>query len=103
MELFPAIDLREGRAVRLRQGDFARETVYGDPRQLAAAYVAGGARWLHVVDLDAARTPRPVHRDLVVDLARTSGAAVQTGGGIRTLDDVAALLDAGVARVVLGT
>jgi phosphoribosylformimino-5-aminoimidazole carboxamide ribotide isomerase len=59
MELYPAIDLRDGGAVRLTQGDFERETRYGDPLELAATYLAGGASWIHVVDLNAARTGRP--------------------------------------------
>ena len=62
MELLPAIDLRAGRAVRLTQGDFGREARYGDPSELAARYIVGGARWIHVVDLDAARTGVPHER-----------------------------------------
>jgi phosphoribosylformimino-5-aminoimidazole carboxamide ribotide isomerase len=103
VELLPAIDLIGGSAVRLVQGDFARQQGYGDPKDLARRFVAGGARWLHVVDLDAARSGRPVHRDLVVALAAEAGVPLQTGGGVRTADDVAELLWAGVARVVLGT
>ncbi len=103
MELLPAIDLRGGSAVRLTQGDFDREQGYGDPMALALDFVARGARWLHVVDLDAARTGEPVNRPLVVAIARAAGVPVETGGGVRTEADVAELLEAGVARVVLGT
>jgi phosphoribosylformimino-5-aminoimidazole carboxamide ribotide isomerase len=103
--LYPAIDLRDGGAVRLTQGDFDREQRYGDPLALAATYLEGGAQWIHVVDLNAARIGVPHERATlgrIVDLAG-AGVKVQTGGGIRTEDDVAAVLDLGVARVVLGT
>ena len=105
MELYPAIDLRRGTAVRLTQGDFERQTAYGDPLALAEEYVAGGATWIHVVDLEAARTGT-AHERRVVDriVARVAGRArVQLGGGIRSEDAVAAALGRGVARVVLGT
>jgi phosphoribosylformimino-5-aminoimidazole carboxamide ribotide isomerase len=103
MDLYPAIDIRDGGAVRLTQGDFDRQSDYGDPLELAAEFVAGGARWLHVVDLDAARSGAPVNRATVLAIARGSAVPVETGGGVRTLDDVAELLDGGVSRVVLGT
>ncbi|MFZ4586063.1 MAG: 1-(5-phosphoribosyl)-5-[(5-phosphoribosylamino)methylideneamino]imidazole-4-carboxamide isomerase [Acidimicrobiia bacterium] len=102
--LYPAIDLRGGRVVRLAQGDFDRETQYGDdPVGVARDFAAQGAEWLHVVDLDAARTGVPAHVDLVTEIARETGLRVETGGGIRSRDAAAALLDAGVARVVVGT
>jgi phosphoribosylformimino-5-aminoimidazole carboxamide ribotide isomerase len=103
MDLYPAVDLRGGRAVRLVQGDFDRETAYGDPVALARSFAAAGAPWLHVVDLDAARTGEPVQRDLVLRIAAEVSVPVQTGGGVRTDADVDALLGGGVARVVLGT
>lgn len=106
MELLPAIDLRDGGAVRLVQGDFERQSDYGDPLELARRWVAAGARWLHVVDLDAARTGEPVNRDVVVAVAAEAagaGVRVQTGGGVRSVADVEELLAAGLARVVLGT
>jgi phosphoribosylformimino-5-aminoimidazole carboxamide ribotide isomerase len=103
MELFPAIDLHEGVAVRLVQGDFSRARCYGDPVALARRYAAGGARWIHVVDLDAARTGRALNRATVFAITDAVDVAVQAGGGVRHQDDVAALLDGGVARVVLGT
>lgn len=104
MDLYPAIDLRGGRCVRLTQGDFARETVYGDdPVARAQAFADAGAPWVHVVDLDAARTGEPVNRPVIAAIASAVGISVQTGGGVR--DDTAAeeLLAAGVARVVVGT
>jgi phosphoribosylformimino-5-aminoimidazole carboxamide ribotide isomerase len=103
MQLLPAIDLLGGRAVRLVQGDFGREQSYGDPLALAEEFAAAGAQWLHVVDLDAARTGEPVNRPTVIAIAARSGVAVQTGGGVRTDADVTELLGAGIRRVVLGT
>lgn len=103
MDLYPAIDLRGGRCVRLLQGDFGAETVYGDPHEIAAGYAAAGASWLHVVDLDAARTGAGVNRDLVIDLAREVPMRVQAGGGVRDLGSARELLEGGVDRVVIGT
>lgn len=104
MDLYPAIDLRDGRCVRLLQGDYDRETVYGDdPVAQALAFEAAGAPWIHVVDLDAARTGEPVNREVVAAIAAAVGVPVQTGGGVRDLDAARALFDAGVARVVVGT
>ena len=106
IELFPAIDLRGGRAVRLVQGDYDRETVYGDdPVAVAASFVEQGATWIHVVDLDAARSGDPANRPVVSAIASAvAGAArVQTGGGVRTVADAEALAQAGVSRVVMGS
>ena len=102
-ELFPAIDLRRGRCVRLEKGMAERETEYGgDPMGVAAGFVAAGARWIHVVDLDAAFGDGS-NRALVVEIARACGARVQSGGGLRTEADLAQVLEAGVARAVIGT
>jgi phosphoribosylformimino-5-aminoimidazole carboxamide ribotide isomerase len=105
--LYPAIDLRGGRCVRLLQGDYGRETVYGDdPVAQALAFADAGADWVHVVDLDAARTGDPVNRPVIAAVAAAlaaRGVKVQTGGGVRSVEDAAALAEAGVARVVLGT
>lgn len=104
MDLYPAIDLRGGQCVRLYQGNYGRETVYGDdPAAQAGVFAAAGASWIHVVDLDAARTGDPVNRGAIAAVAAAVGAKVQTGGGVR--DDAAAdaLAEAGVARVVVGT
>ena len=83
MELLPAIDLRAGRAVRLTQGDFDREARYGDPAELAARYIAGGARWIHVVDLDAARTGVPHERAALREIVRLAAAALRRRPGRR--------------------
>lgn len=104
MQLFPAIDLLDGRAVRLYQGDYDRETVYSDdPVAQAQAFAAAGAQWIHVVDLDAARTGTPRNRDVIASIAAAVDVPIQTGGGVRDESAAAALFDAGVARVVLGT
>jgi phosphoribosylformimino-5-aminoimidazole carboxamide ribotide isomerase len=104
MDLYPAIDLRDGRCVRLTQGDFARETVYGDdPVGQARVFADAGTPWIHVVDLDAARTGEPVNRPVVAAIAGSIGTPVQVGGGVRDEMAAEALLDIGVSRVVVGT
>jgi phosphoribosylformimino-5-aminoimidazole carboxamide ribotide isomerase len=106
MDLYPSIDLRAGQVVRLYQGDYARETVYGDDAvSVAEGFADAGARWIHVVDLDAARTGEPVNRALIAAIADAVAgrARVQGSGGVRTEAAAAALADAGVARVVIGT
>jgi phosphoribosylformimino-5-aminoimidazole carboxamide ribotide isomerase len=104
MELYPAIDIRGGRCVRLLQGDYDRETVYGDdPVAVAKGYEAAGAPWVHVVDLDAARSGRPENRSVVAAVAGSVGVPVQSGGGVRSEEAAEALLSAGVRRVVIGT
>ena len=104
MILYPAIDIRDGKAVRLTQGDFAQETVYdADPLSAARAWVEGGARWLHVVDLDGARDGRPANLGHLERIAGELGVPVQFGGGLRSLESIAAALAAGAERVILGT
>lgn len=104
MDLYPAIDLRGGRCVRLHQGDYARETVYGDdPVAQAEAFAAAGAGWIHVVDLDAARSGVPENRDVIAAIARAVDIPLQSGGGVRSIEAAHALLSAGVERVVIGT
>jgi phosphoribosylformimino-5-aminoimidazole carboxamide ribotide isomerase len=106
IELYPAIDVRDGQVVRLRQGDYADQTTYADdPVAVAVAFADAGAPWVHVVDLDAARSGSPQNRPIVAAIvAAVAGRArVQTGGGVRTVDDAKALADAGVARVVMGS
>lgn len=104
MQLFPAIDLLGGSLVQLQQGDYGRATVYGsDPVRQALEFEADGAPWIHVVDLDAARTGEPKNRELVGAIASAVSIPVQTGGGVRDEFSAEALLDAGVRRVVLGT
>jgi phosphoribosylformimino-5-aminoimidazole carboxamide ribotide isomerase len=102
--LYPAIDIRGGMAVRLAQGDYARETIYDDdPFDAARRWVADGAEFLHVVDLDGARGGHPVNLEAIARIAREGGVPVQCGGGLRDSGAVRQALDAGVARVVLGS
>jgi phosphoribosylformimino-5-aminoimidazole carboxamide ribotide isomerase len=104
MDLYPAIDLRDGRVVRLQQGDYDAETVYGDdPVAVARSFAAAGAPWIHVVDLDAARSGEPVNRAVVEAIAGAVDVPVQTGGGIRDATSADALLGSGVRRVVVGS
>lgn len=103
-ELYPAIDVRDGRVVRLRQGDYAQETRYDEtPIALARRYAQAGAQWLHLVDLDAARAGGYTLAPLLREIASAAALRVQTGGGVRSEDDVARLLDAGAERVVIGS
>jgi phosphoribosylformimino-5-aminoimidazole carboxamide ribotide isomerase len=103
-ELYPAIDLRGGRAVRLLRGDYAAETVYSnDPVAIARGFEAAGARWIHVVDLDAARSGEAGNLEYVAAIARSVRCDVETGGGVRSVEAAERLIDAGVARVVVGT
>lgn len=100
----PAIDVRAGRVVRLKQGDYARETRYETrPLELALAYAQKGAQWLHLVDLDAAKAGGYSLTPLVQQIRAHSGLRIQSGGGVRSIDDVDALLAAGVDRVVVGS
>ena len=106
IELYPAIDLRDGKVVRLRQGDYDDQTTYGDdPVAVAMGFAEAGATWIHVVDLDAARSGSPLNRPVVAAIvaAVRGRATVQTGGGVRSVGDAQALADAGVARVVMGS
>jgi len=106
IDLYPAIDLREGKVVRLLQGDYGQQTTYGDdPVAVARSFAEAGAAWIHVVDLDAARSGSPVNRPGVAAIAAAleGMASVQTGGGVRSVSDAQALADAGVARVVMGS
>ena len=104
MLLIPAIDLRGGRCVRLLQGDFDAETRYdGEPLEWLDRYSGLGASWLHVVDLDGARDGTQGNREAILALAAQNSTQLQVGGGIRDAAAVEALLDAGVARVVIGS
>lgn len=105
-DLYPAIDLRGGKVVRLTKGNYAAETIYGDdPVTVARGFVDGGAPWVHVVDLDAARSGDPVNRAVVAAIAEAldDEAQLQTGGGVRTVADAEELATAGVSRVVMGS
>ena len=104
MTIIPAIDLKGGRCVRLRQGIASDETVYSDdPVQMARSWEQQGAAWLHVGDLDGAFQGVPMHTDLIGKIARAVRIPVEVGGGLRTDEQVAALLAQGAARAVLGT
>jgi phosphoribosylformimino-5-aminoimidazole carboxamide ribotide isomerase len=104
MILLPAVDIRDGRAVRLQQGNFDRETVYADdPLEAARSFVEAGARFLHVVDLDGARAGEPANLDHLERIVRELPVPVQYGGGLRSLVAIRRALAAGADRVVLGT
>jgi len=106
MKLYPAIDLLDGKVVRLRQGEYNDSTVYGeDPVAVALSFVDQGASWVHMVDLNAAKSALPVNRPIISNVARAleKRAQLQVGGGVRTVGDAEALADAGVARVVMGS
>ena len=103
-DLYPAIDIREGRCVRLRQGDYDREIRYdSDPVDVAMSFEAAGASWIHVVDLDAARSGIATNREVIRRIVDAVSVPVQSGGGIRSVEAAQALSDVGVARYVLGT
>ncbi len=104
MLILPAIDLRGGRCVRLRQGDYRQETVFDDdPVAVARRFEKAGAAWLHMVDLDGAREGEPKNLDIVAAVAEAVGLKVELGGGIRTTKTVEEVLASGVARVIVGT
>lgn len=104
LTIYPAIDVRGGRVVRLTQGDYAREIAYdADPFAMAMRYAQAGARWLHLVDLDAAREGGYSLLGLLERIAQDGRLRVQTGGGVRDVQQVQALLDAGAERVVVGS
>jgi len=102
--LLPAVDIRDGKAVRLRQGHFDQETVYADdPLEAAMSFVEAGARFLHVIDLDGAREGEPANLDHLRRITREAGVPVQYGGGLRSLVSIRKALAAGAERVVVGT
>jgi phosphoribosylformimino-5-aminoimidazole carboxamide ribotide isomerase len=104
MQVWPAIDLRGGKCVRLRQGDYGRETVYGDdPAEMALRWVAEGAEYLHLVDLDGARDGHWANREAVQRIVAAVNIPCELGGGIREEATIRELLDLGLARLVVGT
>ncbi|HLV99480.1 MAG TPA: 1-(5-phosphoribosyl)-5-[(5-phosphoribosylamino)methylideneamino]imidazole-4-carboxamide isomerase [Ktedonobacterales bacterium] len=104
MLIFPAIDLQGGRCVRLTQGDFARSQEFSDdPAAVARRWQAEGARWLHVVDLDGARAGAPQNLEAIQSIRQAISIPMQVGGGLRSLESVAALFDLGIERAILGT
>ncbi len=104
MDVLPAIDLRDGKVVRLAQGDYARQTTYhDDPVAVARRFVSAGAKWIHIVDLDAARTGRPANAGAVRAVADAVDARIELGGGARNTAAVESMLAGGVSRVVVGS
>lgn len=104
MIVFPAIDIKDGKCVRLRQGRAEEVTVYADdPIEMARHWVACGASWLHVVDLDGAFAGQPANTDLIVRLAAAVDVSIEVGGGIRTTEHVRTLIDGGIRRAIVGT
>jgi phosphoribosylformimino-5-aminoimidazole carboxamide ribotide isomerase len=102
--IYPAIDMRGGKCVRLLQGDYSKETVYGDsPFDMAKRFVDEGAEWIHMVDLDGAKEGSRVNDKFVIAVANELGAKVQIGGGIRTEEDIEYYLNNGVQRVIIGS
>lgn len=102
--VFPAVDISQGKCVRLLQGQFGSETVYSDdPVKVAIGFSRAGSRWLHIVDLDGAKTGEAANRELVLEAVKSSSCPVQAGGGLRSLDDVTEVLAAGAGRAVVGT
>jgi phosphoribosylformimino-5-aminoimidazole carboxamide ribotide isomerase len=104
LEIVPSIDLRGGRVVRLKQGDYARQVNYAvDPLETARSFAEAGATWMHIVDLDGAKEGRPMQTELIASVIAGAGLKVEVGGGVRSTEDIRRLLDAGAARVVVGT
>ena len=104
LEILPSIDLRGGRVVRLKQGDYAQQLNYDvDPLATAKSFRDAGASWMHIVDLDGAREGRPVQTELIGRIIAATALHVEAGGGVRSEEDIARLLEAGAARVVVGT
>src|SRR5688500_18066297 len=98
----PSVDLRAGKVVRLKQGDYDQQINYSvDPIQVVSSSAAAGAAWMHIVDLDGAKSGRPEQTALMTRMILTSGLKVQVGGGIRTTEDIDRVLDAGATRVVV--
>jgi phosphoribosylformimino-5-aminoimidazole carboxamide ribotide isomerase len=104
MIIFPAIDIRGGKCVRLEEGRFDRETVFAEnPLEAARRWIEAGSEWLHIVDLDGARAGKPVNLKVVEEIARAFDVQIQLGGGVRTMESVATILSFGVQRVILGS
>ncbi|MDU1846519.1 MAG: 1-(5-phosphoribosyl)-5-[(5-phosphoribosylamino)methylideneamino]imidazole-4-carboxamide isomerase [Niallia nealsonii] len=102
--LYPAIDMRDGKCVRLLQGDYEKETIYGDsPFDMAKSFVEQGAKWIHMVDLDGAKDGKRVNDQFVIEAAKKLGVHVQIGGGIRQEADIVHYLENGVTRVIIGS
>lgn len=103
MKLFPAIDIFEKQAVRLYKGDYAQKTVYGEPLYFAERFAEAGAKHIHLVDLEGAKSGATPNKDVVAKIKKATGLFCEVGGGVRTLDVVKAYFDEGVDRVIIGT
>lgn len=104
MIIFPAIDILKGKCVRLIQGDYNKEVIYDDsPVDMAKHWEAKGAEFIHIVDLDGARSGKSVNEQIIIDIAKAVNIPIQVGGGIRTMETVKTYLDNGVQRVIIGT
>tara|TARA_B100001123_G_scaffold425740_1_gene538998 strand:+ start:2252 stop:2992 length:741 start_codon:yes stop_codon:yes gene_type:complete len=103
-DIYPAIDIRGGQAVRLSQGDFSREIkYYKNPLEASRHWIESGAKWLHVIDLDGARSGSPVNTDIISQIVRSKQVKIQVGGGFRCMNDIEQAIESGVDRVILGT
>lgn len=103
MKIFPAIDIFEGKAVRLFKGEYDKMTVYGEPEKIAADFASKGAKYIHIVDLEGAKSGQTPNLETVLKIKKTSGLFCEIGGGIRNLETIKKYLDGGLDRVILGT
>jgi phosphoribosylformimino-5-aminoimidazole carboxamide ribotide isomerase len=104
LQVIPSIDLRHGKVVRLKQGDYSRQIDYDlDPTKVVAGFEKTGAQWIHIVDLDGAKEGRPMQSDFIQSIIGKARANIQVGGGIRTVEDIERYLHAGARRIVVGT
>ncbi len=103
MQLYPAIDLMSGQAVRLKQGDFQQQTFFGDALTIARRFKEDGATAIHLIDLDGAKAGEPLHLSLIVDIKKETGLFVEAGGGVRNIETVEAYVGAGIDRILIGT
>ena len=103
MQLYPAIDLMSGQAVRLKQGDFDQQTFFGDALTIAKRFKEDGATAIHLIDLDGAKAGEPLHLSLIADIKKETGLFVEAGGGVRNIETVEAYVGAGIDRILVGT
>lgn len=103
MQLYPAIDLMSGQAVRLKQGDFQQQTFFGDALTIARRFKEDGATAIHLIDLDGAKAGEPLHLSLIADIKKETSLFVEAGGGVRNIETVEAYVGAGIDRILIGT
>lgn len=103
MNIYPAIDILGGKAVRLKKGDYNKVDVFGIPKDIAKGFEAKGAKFIHIVDLDAAKAGSFVNKEAICEIIKNVNVPVQLGGGIRSLEDIRERLEAGISRVIIGT